>query len=1140
MTDIHKEPDYLEIPDDLLEQKPNLKHLANELTRAYAARDKLVTEDDLQAMGQALWSGEITPPQDKIRPVIIASNKAEIQALPWECLYHPDYKFLAKELGFTLSRCLPAIKTETNLTAGPLRVLLFSSLPDDVSRLDIEEEQAQVLIALNEWVQQGWVKLDVLDDGRYQTLVDKLQENQYHLVFLSGHGQYNAEQKYGVFYFEDQQGKAEPVVDSELAKAFIGRGVQCVVLSACESAKATTGLAQALVQQGITHVVGMRESILDKAGIAFAKSFCGRIGRKERVDIAVQAARRAILTGVKDTVTLRDLNKDLSHSAELSQNQWCLPLLFSQDLTAPLVDWDFTPQPVNVEYKLRNIWEGIPDFATERFIGRRSELRELGSRFVHGSQAQLLITGPGGQGKTALATRLAQRLEHDGYTVVTYVAKPENSWQSFLFKLKTKVLTGEFKEEFKQNREFCETPEQEAEVLLDLLLRQTKGKVLFFFDNLESIQDANSRELNHSVLNIWLTEITRAGSKLLLTSRYRLPGWDGERHHALQKANFFDFTYYLQRQNLALEHDLQRLYQDLNGNFRGVIFFLTAQAKNPEFKQSLQQAQQDLYVDMAIAALFELLTESEQQLLARLPAYQSPVPLAGIEALQSQALIQNLLDYSLLEVQLDLYLNTEIYQVSSLVKDWLQPNIGKEDYAEAARYQKQLFYTDKDTVGQALDVHQALLLAEEVEEARRFALDEIVSRFDMAGLYHDILTDWLPDILQTTDEKLKGDALNKIGEIRFYIGDYNTALSYLEQSLLITREIGDKQGEGTALNNISQIYDARGDYNTTLSYLKQSLLIRREIGDKKGEGTTSSNIGSIYYSRSDYDKALEYFEQTITIFREIGDKASEGTILNNISAIFQAKGDYDKALSYLEQSLTIVREIGDKKVEGTILNNFSQIFQAKGDYDIALSYLEQSLAIVREIGDKQGEGRILNNIFLIFQAKGDYDTALSYLEQSLTIVREIGDKQSEGTILNNFSQIFQAKGDYDIALSYLEQSLTIVREIGDKKVEGVILNNIFLTFQAKGDYDTALSYLEQSLTIVREIGDTSGLCNALFNIAHIHLAKQEPEQAREKFVQAYKIASEIGLHQVLQALEQLANDGGKDGLNFWKEMAGKM
>ncbi|MCB9503718.1 MAG: tetratricopeptide repeat protein [Deferribacteres bacterium] len=67
-------------------------------------------------------------------------------------------------------------------------------------------------------------------------------------------------------------------------------------------------------------------------------------------------------------------------------------------------------------------------------------------------------------------------------------------------------------------------------------------------------------------------------------------------------------------------------------------------------------------------------------------------------------------------------------------------------------------------------------------------------------------------------------------------GDYDTA--YLEQSLAIRQQIGDKSGEGTTLNNISQIYDAKGDYDTALSYLEQSLAIRQQIGDKSGEGTT--------------------------------------------------------------------------------------------------------------------------------------------------------------------------------------------------------------------------------------------------------------------------------------------------------------
>ena len=50
---------------------------------------------------------------------------------------------------------------------------------------------------------------------------------------------------------------------------------------------------------------------------------------------------------------------------------------------------------------------------------------------------------------------------------------------------------------------------------------------------------------------------------------------------------------------------------------------------------------------------------------------------------------------------------------------------------------------------------------------------------------------------------------------------------------------------GTTLNNISQIFRARGDYDQALEFLEQSLAIRKEIGDKSGMGTTLNNISQI-------------------------------------------------------------------------------------------------------------------------------------------------------------------------------------------------------------------------------------------------------------------------------------------------------
>lgn len=77
-------------------------------------------------------------------------------------------------------------------------------------------------------------------------------------------------------------------------------------------------------------------------------------------------------------------------------------------------------------------------------------------------------------------------------------------------------------------------------------------------------------------------------------------------------------------------------------------------------------------------------------------------------------------------------------------------------------------------------------------------------------------------------------------------GDSATALKYLEQSLRITQEIGNRAGEGAALNNIGQIYYMQGNYVSALCYLEQSLTIHRMLGDKASEVATLNNIAQLY------------------------------------------------------------------------------------------------------------------------------------------------------------------------------------------------------------------------------------------------------------------------------------------------------
>ena len=113
---VYPTPFTIHPPDDLARKQPELRRLSHALSLKYASR-QVVTEKDLQAMGSALWSAlDLQNEFDTVHhmagaailSIIIESDSAEAQALPWETLYHPVDGFIGKHAGFTLTRRIKA------------------------------------------------------------------------------------------------------------------------------------------------------------------------------------------------------------------------------------------------------------------------------------------------------------------------------------------------------------------------------------------------------------------------------------------------------------------------------------------------------------------------------------------------------------------------------------------------------------------------------------------------------------------------------------------------------------------------------------------------------------------------------------------------------------------------------------------------------------------------------------------------------------------------------------------------------------------------------------------------------------------------------------------------------------------------
>ena len=623
----------------------------------------------------------------------------------------------------------------------------------------------------------------------------------------------------------------------------------------------------------------------------------------------------------------------------------------------------------------------------------------------------------------------------------------------------------------------------------------------------------------------------------------------------LRRMNRLDWPAQIGAEKVGAEQK-RTIYQRLGGNHRALEWMAQLVVEGVERAEPLMAALEAVQTplgtpeeatevvleamrqNLLFTALRGQLTPEQDRLLRAASLYRVPFTADGLLAVDNrpelhEASRTRLLEYSLLEMAYEPSLELEYFLAPPVVRELLgAPGFEGEEqqglHEAIGKYHRfQGRYLSRRWSDYLEAIHHFRLAG------KHEAADELAET--VAGFYQRIgnfaeAKDLCEEIVERAAPAAPWWAWVRFGECLLTLGSPQQALAAFERALSFAKQPAER---GTTLNDISQVYRAGGDYETALRYLERSLDIRRETGDKAGQGTTLNNMGSVAHARGDYETALRHLEQSLEISREIGDKEGEATTLNNMGNVAHVRGDNETALRYLEQSLEIRREIGDKAGDGAALNNISQIYSDRGDNETALRYLEQSLEISREIGDKAGEGATLSNMGSVAHARGDNETALRYFKQSLEIVRQIGDKAGEGATLNNISQIYRARGDNETALRHLEQSLEIRREIGDKAGEGATLSNMGSAAYAQGNYESALRYFEEGHEIVREIGHKAAMITTLHNMAEIALQAGDGEKALSHWSEALSLAMETrnaeGIFNVAGTLGRvLAGTGQKD------------
>jgi hypothetical protein len=290
------------------------------------------TAAELKQFGQGLYGllvrGDIEkiygnlPPRSHVR-LKIFSNRADLQAIPWEYMQEPD--------------CLPG----PNSLRSIVRVVSTIGLPAPVPKklgqrvrmlfayaepalepsIDWPAIKTEIETRFNRARMPDRLVLDVVEGATRDSFMRAFRGKDYDILHMVCHGQIIND--VGYLLFQDVKGNnSEPVSASDLAMLLRDKNLALVVLSACETAtgdfsKEFATVAKTLVEEaGIPAVVANQYKIEIGAAAAFAGEFYAELLTSGDVDRATTKGRAALIFGKKEA------------SENTARIDWGIPTLY--------------------------------------------------------------------------------------------------------------------------------------------------------------------------------------------------------------------------------------------------------------------------------------------------------------------------------------------------------------------------------------------------------------------------------------------------------------------------------------------------------------------------------------------------------------------------------------------------------------------------------------------------------------------------------------------------------------------------------------------------------------------------------------------------------------------------------------------
>lgn len=283
-------------------------------------------------------------------------------------------------------------------------------------------------------------------------------------------------------------------------------------------------------------------------------------------------------------------------------------------------------------------------------------------------------------------------------------------------------------------------------------------------------------------------------------------------------------------------------------------------------------------------------------------------------------------------------------------------------------------------------------------------------------------------------------SLLRMGRCNWILGNFETAISNLLESLEISKNLNLVNYQVDAINILGNIYCTQQNYNKALEYYLEALKLSQSNDYKLMEAGVLNNIGEIHRELKDYHTALDYYMKSKEIYESINEEAPLSTALLNIGHAYFLLNKYDIAKHYLDLSLHICKKNNDNI---GLCETFQQIGNFYFKFDNthkALNYLSKALCISQSLGDKINEIKILIDLYKLTLSLNKNEDALNYIKRAFKLAEETKSNALISKTSSYLAKLYEKNKSYRKALCFYKKYYETEKAIHESEVEQKLIS----------------------------------------------------------------------------------------------------